>query len=321
MAGLSIHLYTDREIAQVLESQCGIKRLLDFFQVEDLSYLTEKTGIPLERWKLVHQQILLHFGCNWKTASELETHHPSLASVGQVETCVGQHFLHSILEYIKSTVIVEVAGRSNCGKSELLYQIGLFAISYMPVYLFTTSKRAACARLATLRRWIGPESTELYEHFYIDECIDFYRLCNSLESLESCLEHSAATDINSIACNALILLDGLHIAQMLSLDCTFHERMSWIELFTLLLKRIAFKYRCSIVVTNTLDRRGEPMFAPRWSYCPDVHILFEDDDSTKYQSQELEMKRYLTILSRWSYKQTCCILLSPQHDEINSDQF
>ncbi|GJD07827.1 Protein SEY1 [Galdieria sulphuraria] len=272
MAGLSIHLYTDREIAQVLESQCGIKRLLDFFQVEDLSYLTEKTGIPLERWKLVHQQILLHFGCNWKTASELETHHPSLASVGQVETCVGH-----ILEYIKSTVIVEVAGRSNCGKSELLYQIGLFAISYMPVYLFTTSKRAACARLATLRRWIGPESTELYEHFYIDECIDFYRLCNSLESLESCLEHSAATDINSIACNALILLDGLHIAQMLSLDCTFHERMSWIELFTLLLKRIAFKYRCSIVVTNTLDRR--------------------DDDSTKYQSQELEMKRYLTILN------------------------
>ncbi|GJQ14383.1 hypothetical protein GpartN1_g6174.t1 [Galdieria partita] len=316
MAGLSIHLFTDTEIAQVLESKCGIRRLLDFFQVEDLSYLTEKTGIPLERWKLVQKQILDHFGCTWKTASELETRHPSLASVsGQVESCMLQH----VLEHIRSTVIVEVAGGSNCGKSELVYQIALFAILHMPVYLFTTSKRAACARLATLRHWRGPEALELYEKFYMDECRDFYTLCDSLQSLETCLEHIVETDMNSISCKALIIIDGIPLAQMLNLDCTYYERMSWIEFFTYLLKRIAFKYSCSVVVTNNIDRRGEPMFAPRWSYCPDVHILFQNDDSAKYQHQEVEMKHELTITSRWHTQQTCCISVPLEQDEINSD--
>jgi hypothetical protein len=48
MAGLPLHLYMDREIAQVLENKCGIHRLLELFQVEDLACVSEKTDIPLE---------------------------------------------------------------------------------------------------------------------------------------------------------------------------------------------------------------------------------------------------------------------------------
>lgn len=220
------------------------------------------------------------------------------------------------MEHIKSRVIVEVAGRSNCGKSELVYRLALLAVFHMPVYLFTSSRKAACARLATLHRLFGQESpTSLYDNFYIEETTDFYKLCDSLHHLETCLVGNG----RSAEPKALVIIDGLHIAHMLTLECTYQQRMSWIELFSLQLKRIAIHSGCSVVVVNSLDRKGEPLFAPRWSYCPDVHVLLEEDNSSNYQDSE--MKIYTTITSRWHPKETCSMTFPRPQAEINSEAF
>eukprot|EP00871_Galdieria_phlegrea_P001869 jgi/Galph1/2683/GphlegSOOS_G1335.1 len=302
MAGLPLQVCcaVDKELLQTLETKGGIQRLLDFLQVEDLSSLASECGVQRQQLERLSNDLFERFGCTWKSWKDISSEHSKDWSLAPCET-----LKFPLLEYIKSRTTVEIIGFAGCGKSELIYQIGLHAVNQLPVWLFTSSKIAALSRITSSS--LMTKATSCLDHFYIDEFTGVYELCDSLIKLEKGLERNEQSD-NNHSQRGVVLIDGMHIFQELNLECNYHERMAWIEFFIFLVKRIANVFNQAVVITNTTDKQGRPLYWSRLSYCPDVHILVQYP--SKKDDEEDSTCRRLIVTSRWQSQQEYFVSLS-----------